>query len=225
MDRARVRRLDLAILLVFPVRVLSKRYPIELFMELNYWRRSWPLQVGNCPCDVHFAEYLEEHGVTGKTIFHFGSGEHHILGKRNLELGQPNEILAVTASREEHASYVDFIIENPKAARSYQVLFVDIYTLTPRLLPTFDLVTLFHLAEFYDEVASAYAPLNDTSLVDLFISKLNPGGRILLYSKSKPVKCAEKAQRILAEVVAEGRLVAEGEYKSLLLFACPEAIS
>ena len=39
---------------------------------LNFWDASWGLDERLCPCDVYFAEYLEEKGVKGASIFHFG---------------------------------------------------------------------------------------------------------------------------------------------------------
>src|SRR5262245_3374661 len=131
-------------------------------MQLNYYDHAWPLNVPQCPCDVHFLEYLQKHNLTEKVIFHFGTGAHHIVGKTNFESGEPNEILAVTASPREYEKYIEFIIHNPAAARCYKVMFTDIYTLTPRIIPNFDLVTLFHLGEYYDEERSAYAQLDDT---------------------------------------------------------------
>jgi hypothetical protein len=157
-------------------------------MQLNYWKASWPLRVGICPCDVHFAEYLQANEVKDKIIFHFGTGEHHLLGKTNFEAGGPNEILAITASQKEYDRYVELIINNPLAAKTYKVIFGDIYTLTPHIIPNFDLVTLFHLCEFYDEEMSAYAQLNDTSLLALFLSKLNSGGQIFIYKDPRKNK-------------------------------------
>src|SRR2546423_11084118 len=90
-----------------------------VLMQLNYWKASWPLLVDICPCDMHFVEYLQAEAVQDKVIFHFGTGAHHILGKMNLEAAVPNEILAITASREEYDSYIEFIIAHPLAAKTY----------------------------------------------------------------------------------------------------------
>ena len=187
-------------------------------MKLNYWQASWPLQSYCCPCDLHFIDYLNEAGVRDKVIFHFGSGEHHILGKTNLEAAVPNEILAITASRREHQTYIDFIIDNPLAAKTYKVLFGDIYTLTPRILPELDLVTLFHLCEFYDERTARYAELDDYSLVTLFVSKLNPGGKVLFYKGSSHFS---RCREVVDTIAAEGRLVPVDDYKSLLVYGLP----
>ena len=201
-------------------------------MELNYSEQSWPLRTSDCPCDVHFVEYLAETNAKGKSIFHFGTGGHHLVGKDNHERGNPNEILGITASKDEHEAYVDFIVRNPVASNYYKVLFADIYTLSPKLLPTFDLVTLFHLAEFYDDyqlwgngpmpasrkLNSEYARLNDMALVTMFGEMLNPGGKLLFYKRSdafldKPYPAAT----LVNELMSQGRLVIEGEYESLMI--------
>jgi hypothetical protein len=187
-------------------------------MQLNYWDWSWPLLTETCPCDIHFLEYLQANGIKDKVIFHFGTGEHHILGKKNLEAGETNEILAITASPAEYYKYIEFIIDNPSAARTYKVFFGDIYTLTPRIMPTFDLVTLFHLCEFYDEERSAYAQLDDSSLLDLFLSKLNSGGKIFFYQKSSHFA---HARPIIEGFVEQGKMRLVDEHKTLLVYGRP----
>jgi len=184
-------------------------------MQLNYWKNSWPLRVDWCPCDVHFLEYVRAHEVRDKVIFHFGTGEHHILGRSNLERDGPNEIFAITASRQEYERYIELVIDNPVAAKYYKVVFADIYTLTPRIIPSFDLVTLFHLCEFYDEEQSAYAQLDDSSLLALFFSKLNPGGRVLFYKGSFAFA---KAQIIIEDFVNRGKMIKVDEHKTLFVY-------
>lgn len=187
-------------------------------LRLNYWKKSWPLNPAICPCDVHFLEYLEEKNFKGRTIFHFGSGEHHIIGKKNFETGSPNEVLAITASRQEYEKYIDLIIDHPVVANYYKVMFADIYTLNARLLPCFDLVTLFHLCEFYDEKKSAYALLDDSSLLALFLSRLSAQGQILFYKGSDGFG---RAQTIIERFVSENKIVRAGEYKTLLVYEKP----
>jgi hypothetical protein len=203
-------------------------------MELNYYEKPWALRVQDCPCDLHFVQYLEAKKLEGKSIFHFGTGEHHLVGKNNHERGNPNEILGITASGQEHQAYIDFIINNPVVANYYKVLFGDIYTLSPRSLPPFDIVTLFHFAEFYDDqlfegtgtfelnlnrLNSKYARLNDTTLLELFLSGLNPGGKILFYRLSDAfVDKPYKAAKIIDDFVSQGKMFLEEEYKSLLVY-------
>ena len=191
-------------------------------MKLNYWQNSWALDREWCPCDFHFLEYLIASGSGGKSIFHFGSGEHHLLGRGNAVASKRNEILAITASKSEHAAYVDMIIHHPRIAQGYKVLFADIYTLTAALLPTFDFVSLFHLCEYYDPVKSAYARHDDKSLLQLFISKLNPEGRILFFRNSDGFA---ETRSIIQGLLSSGRLVEEENYKSLLIFQARPAVA
>ena len=184
-------------------------------VQLNYWEYSYPLEPDVCPCDMHFIEYLRSNKIVNRVIFHFGTGEHHILGKTNLEIGEPNEILGITASRQEYAHYIDFIIRNPASANYYKVMFADIYTLTPRILPQFDLVTLFHLCEFYDQEKSAYAALNDSSLLGLFLSKLHQDGRLFFYKGSFAFK---KTQRLIEHYIGHNQMIKVDEYKSLVVY-------
>jgi hypothetical protein len=186
--------------------------------RLNYFTEAWPLLEDICPCDIHFLEYLERHAERGRRIFHFGTGEHHILGRRNHALGAPNEILALTLSPEEHQQYVEFVINSPRAARSYKVIFADIYTLTSSFVRNFDLVTLFHLCEYYSEKQRAYAPLDDTSLLELFVENLNLGGRIFFYEGSWGY---EKTSRIITRFVDAGRLRIEKRFMSLIVCSVP----
>lgn len=185
-------------------------------MRLNIFAESWRY-VDYCPCDLHFAGYLEARAVRGKSIFHFGSGEHHLVGLRNA-LRQPqdrNEILAVTASPEEHARYLQLVVDDADLANSYKVLFTDIYTLSPRLLPDFDLVTLFHLCEYYDPERSAYARLDDAGLLHLFLSKLAPGGRLFFYTGSEGF---HRTEPMVAELVDRGRIEPVEAYESLIVY-------
>lgn len=184
-------------------------------MQSHYREGSWPLVTDICPCDVHFLEYLHANDIKDKLIFHFGTGEHHILGKTNFETGGPNEILAITCSPHEYDKYIGFIVDNPPAARTYKVIFGDVYTLTPRIIPAFDLVTLFHLCEFYNQERSAYAQLDDSSLLDLFVSKLNPGGRIFFYQQSSDFT---RAQAIIESFVEQRKLILVDAYKTLLVY-------
>ena len=152
-------------------------------VRLNFWRHSWPLKPDVCPCDVDFCDFIDDNNIRDQVIFHFGTGEHHVVARRNIDLQPPNHVLAVTASEAEYGSYIKYVIDNPHAGNYYKVLFLDIYTLSDRILPRFDVVTLFHLCEFFREQTSQYAPLDDRRLLDLFISRLQPGGAIAFLSR------------------------------------------
>lgn len=171
--------------------------------RLNYSEQSWPLRVDLCPCDTELVAWLKRRGIGGKAVFHFGTGDHHIVGRENAKLPRPNQVLGVTASREEYARYIDLVVAEPRIANSYKAMFLDIYTLSPRGLPDFDVVALFHLCEFYDPQASSYAPLDDRKLLDLFLKKLRPGGRILFYLGSNG---RDAMLRLVDNFIARGRL-------------------
>jgi len=185
-------------------------------MRLNYWKDSYPLSQDECPCDVHFVEYLERQRISNKNIFHFGTGEHHYLGLSNIRRtpSERNEILGVTASVGEYQAYMQLIVGQAELACYYKVMFADIYTLTGRTIPAFDLVTLFHLCEFYDPAKSKYAPQNDMTLLDLFLSKLNPEGLLFFYRRSMRFHLAEK---IIKDFVGQKRIAEVDEYKTLLV--------
>ncbi len=175
---------------------------------------SWPLRPERCPCDMHFVEYLRTHRIGGRSIFHFGSGEHHLVGREN-SVAAPNDILAVTASRREHETYMALVSSDPFVARHYHVLFADIYMLAPRLLPMFDLVTLFHLHEFWDAERHRYARHDDASLVKALLDRLSPGGLLLFYEGSDGFA---RTRLLLAQLIEAGTLAASGRFASLLLY-------
>ena len=176
--------------------------------------RSWPLTPAFCPCDVHFGEYLRERDIRHRSIFHLGTGGHHIVGKLNCEAGLANEILGLTLSPQENAQYVAAVIRNPLLGRHYKVLFADLYSLSAAGLPAFDIVTLFHLCEFADR-RSAGRRMDDARVLDLFLSKLAPGGLMVFY----PGSCGySQAQPLIAQVTGDRRLSPVEQYKSLAIF-------
>jgi hypothetical protein len=163
---------------------------------------------------VHFCSYLEERNVSKKSIFHFGSGGHHLVGRRNRDAALENEVLAITASPREHARYVKKVTRDPSLGRHYRVLFADIYDLSAASLPEFDVVTLFHLFE-YTPTDDQRRRLDDAGVLDLFRSKLTRHGRLLFYEGSigRP-----RTRGIIERAVADGKISFEEQYKSLLIY-------
>ncbi|MGE0698156.1 MAG: hypothetical protein AB7O57_03595 [Hyphomicrobiaceae bacterium] len=186
--------------------------------KLNYYEIGWYLDEALCPCDVHLVRWLAAEKVREAAIFHFGTGEHHTVGIKCHEAGSGNVVLGITASPREHEFYEQLIIERPEVGRSYKVLFGDIYQLDARLLPTFDVVSLFHVGEFRTEKNDAYGALTDDEMVRLLLGRLTPGGRMLFYSGSYAFDVAE---RIVARLVAEGALVTDGSFESLRIYRRP----
>lgn len=142
---------------------------------------AWRYQPDKCNCDGEFIEwfkviYKHYHNLN---ICHMGTGFDHKVG---TEL-QDHNVLGITYSPEEMARYIDII--QPPYARyfqyKYKVLFTDVHAINYKLLPDFDIVTLFHLGEIYEPGIDSMTMVD---VIDVFKNKLTPDGRILAYAKS-----------------------------------------
>jgi len=140
-----------------------------------------------------------------------------MVGLRNHSAGLANEVLALTLSPREHASYVARVIADPTLGESYKVLFADIYRLSAASLPSFDLITLFHLGEFAPSIQSG-GPADNREVLRLFCSKLSPGGFMLFYKGSFGYP---RVRQLLADAEADGAIAYVEEYKSLIIFQSP----
>ena len=183
--------------------------------KLHFWDAVWDLQIEQCPCDVHFCTWLEEQKITNASIFHFGTGSHHIVGIRTAENGSNNCVLGITASPGEYDAFVKLAIDRPDVEKTYKSFFGDIYQLEDRLLPTFDVVTLFHLCEFRNERNDLYGALTDRGVTDLLTAHTRSGGYILFYTKSFAFDTAEK---VIAEWEKEQGVERVGVYETLLVY-------
>ena len=182
--------------------------------RMHFVHYSWPLRSAVCPCDVDFCNYLSERNITRRSIFHFGTGGHHVVGLHNRDAGLANDILGLTLSPSEHARYVARVVRDPALGRHYKVLFADIYSLSCACLPRFDVVTLFHLSEFA-EASDAGRRMGDAGLLQLFQSTLLPEGLLMLYPGSYGYP---RAAPLIAQSVADGRMVLQERYKSLEIY-------
>lgn len=201
--------------LIYTTKIRRPSGPQNFGMQFYQENSSWKLDPKTCPCDLEFLEYVKKSEISGKSIFHFGTGTHHVIGLENQQLNQPNEILGITASAPEHQAYIRLVLKNKALAKYYKVLFGDIYTLTANTLPPLDIVNLFHLCEFYLPEHANLLHQNDESLVQLFLSKLNPGGKILFYSGSIGWGNAEP---IVKSFEAAGKIKLVEKYKHLLIY-------
>lgn len=181
--------------------------------EMIVYDHAWPASFETCPPDDDFGHWLAEAEVKGKTIFHFGTGEHHRLGTVAARLG--NHTIGITASRREMDAYEELVIGQPWVAHRYQVLFGDIYLLNPALLPTLDIVTLFHLCEFTDARRMDYGGCSDAELCDRLLRQLRPQGRFVVYPGSMAYN---RAQYIIDDLVGVGRIRFEQQYRSLAIY-------
>jgi hypothetical protein len=183
--------------------------------KLAYWNSTWSLDEKQCPCDVHFVQYLEEKKVSNAAVFHFGTGNHHYVGLKAAESGANNAVLGITASPQEYDAYVELLIENPRLGHTYKAYFGDIYQLDARLLPELDYVTLFHTGEFRTEANDSYGALTDLEVALVLADRLKPGGEMHFYSGSFAY---DKAEAVAAELAKLRPFDPAPDYKSLKIF-------
>jgi hypothetical protein len=181
--------------------------------KLDLWKDPWPLDEKQCPCDVHFTRYLAASGLKAQRIFHFGTGDHHHVGLQAAANG--HSALGITATEAEYASYVRLIVENPHLGKNYKVLFSDIYQTNLDLLPSFDLVTLFHVGEFWSANNAPFASLDDAALLAGMAGKLVKGGRLFLYTGSFAY---DVAARLIPDIATRNGLMEEPQVETLRVF-------
>jgi hypothetical protein len=167
------------------------------------------------PCDSQVVEWLDQQRITDAALYHFGTGGHHHVGIECAKPERRNSVFGITASPQEYEAYVKLVTGRPELLRFYNVVFGDIYLLNAKLLPTFDLVTLFHLCEFRGPQTDAYGGLTDLAVTNLLTDKTGPGGHILFYTGSMAF---EKAKPVIAQWEKERPVARVGEYKTLLVY-------
>jgi hypothetical protein len=180
--------------------------------QLNFWNATWSLDEKQCPCDIHFLDYLEAKGVKGKAIFHMGTGNHHIVGLRTAANGSGNHVLGITASREEYSDFIRLLIENPRLGFTYKAYFGDLYQIDRALLPELDFATLFHLGEYRTEANDGYGALTDLEATLVLADRLRKGGELHFFADSFAYDKAEAAAR---QVLRLRAFDDAGAYKSL----------
>jgi hypothetical protein len=187
---------------------------------LHYWNDSWDLRAAECPCDVHFVEWLDAQGITDSTIYHFGTGAHHHVGIECARPERRNAVLGITAAPQEYDRYVELAIARPDVLRYYNAVFGDIYLLNGKLLPTFDVVTLFHLCEFRGEKTDSYDGLTDLDVTNLLTDRTRPGGYILFFTTSFAFdwEGPMSARKVIARWEKERDVERVGMFKSLLVY-------
>ncbi len=182
---------------------------------LHFWQENWGFRIAECPCDLHMTEYLADHKVTDKTIYHFGTGDHHHVGISQVENGSRNSVLGITASTGEYESFVQLVIKRPELLRWYNALFGDIYMINRHLLPDLDIVSLFHLCEFRSEKNDKYDALTDAEVLNMLTDKLRPGGLMMFYPGSY---AWVKAEPIVKEWEKQPTIEFVEKYKTLLVY-------
>lgn len=186
---------------------------------LHYWDAFWDLREAECPCDVHFVEWLDQNGITDSTLYHFGTGGHHFVGIECARPDRRNAVLGITAAPQEYETYIKLAIERPDVLRYYNAVFGDIYLINRELLPAFDVVTLFHLCEFRGDKNDSYGALTDLEVAVLLTDKLRPGGHVLFFPASYAWDRADhSAKDVVAAWEREQPVERVGMYKSLLVY-------
>jgi len=192
----------------------------EAAAQLHYWDAYWDLRIKECPCDVHLVEWLDANQVTDSTVYHFGTGGHHYVGIECAAPHRRNAVLGITAAPQEHETYLKLAIERPDVLRHYNVVFGDIYLINPKLLPSFDVVSLFHLCEFRGKENDAYGGLTDLQVTNILTDKTRPGGHILFYPGSFAFDWdgPMSAKRVIAQWEQERDVERVGDFQTLLVY-------
>ena len=185
-------------------------------LKMNLWDAKWDLDEAQCPCDIHFNQWIESNRVTGKTIYHFGTGQHHIVGLTQAQNGLDNVVFGITASITEYEAYVKLVTEHNNIGKSYLAYFGDIYLTNPRLLPPLDIATMFHAGEYIgaNTTSPEYGGMDDLAVTRILLDRMPPGGHVLFYTGSFAF---DRAEAIVATLERERKLERAGTFKSLLV--------
>jgi hypothetical protein len=185
-------------------------------LKMNFWDAKWDLDEANCPCDIHFNQWIEANKIANKTIYHFGTGTHHIVGLTQAANGSNNAVFAITASTVEYDTYMKLALDQPQILKSYLVYFGDAYLTNPRLLPRLDIATMFHAGEYIgaNTTSPEYGGMDDLGLTRILVDRMRPGGHVLFYTGSFAF---DKAEAIVETLSREKKLERAGTFKSLLV--------
>ena len=186
---------------------------------LNIWNDLWEFRPQDCPCDVDFVDWLDAACIRDSAIYHFGTGGHHHVGIECAKPHRRNAVLAITAAPREYETFVQLAIARPDVLRHYNAVFGDIYLANGRLLPEFDVVTLFHLCEFRGEANEAYGAMSDLDLMNLMTERLKPGGHLLVFPGSFAWDRADhSAKDVVADWARAQPVERVGTFRSLDIY-------
>jgi hypothetical protein len=189
---------------------------LDAMLKMNFWDAKWDLDEAQCPCDIHFNQWIEANKISGKTIYHFGTGTHHIVGLTQAANGSDNAVFAITASTTEYDAYIKLAMDQPQILKRYLAYFGDGYLTTARLLPEIDIATMFHAGEYIgaNTTSPEYGGIDDLGLARILLERMRPDGRLLFYTGSFAFDKADALARVLE---GENKLVRNGMFKSLLV--------
>jgi len=183
---------------------------------MNLWDAKWDLDEAQCPCDVHFNQWIDANKITDKTIYHFGTGTHHIVGLTQAANGSNNVVFGITASIIEYEAYIKLVNERPQLSKNYLAYFGDVYLTDGRLLPPLDIATMFHAGEYIGDntTTAAYGGVDDLGVARILLDRMPSGGHLLFYTGSFAF---DKAEAIVETLAHEKQLERAGTFKSLLV--------
>ena len=185
-------------------------------MKLNVYRKSYDFQPHECPADADFCELIKSNEYFRlKKIFHFGTGNHHVIGKINHDKDFKNSIIGVTLQDEEHFAYIQMLKRNPMYAKYYKVIYADIFTLNNNFLPVFDIVNLFHLGEYFHKGTPYYQFDTEINFLKNMIDHSSRDAKFIFYKRSRPGPGFEMHKK---QIESETNLKLEYSYKSLLIY-------
>ena len=185
-------------------------------LKMNFWDAKWDLDEAQCPCDIHFNQWIEANKIVNQTIYHFGTGTHHIVGLTQAANGSNNAVFAITASTIEYDAYMKLALDRPQILKSYLVYFGDAYLTNARLLPQLDIATMFHAGEYIgaNTTSPEYGGMDDLGLTRILVDRMRPGGHVLFYTGSFAF---DKAEAIVETLSREKKMERAGAFKSLLV--------
>ena len=139
----------------------------------------WPHQPELCAADDQFIAWVRTRMPwRAGTVLHFGTGDHHRVGRILCTERRLMQVLGATGSIEELNTWAR-LREAGEVPRKYAVVFGDQYCWPWELMPEMDLVTLFHLGEF--DWRNARDTLNE---VIVSAADQSPTGLIAFYTGS-----------------------------------------
>jgi LmbE family N-acetylglucosaminyl deacetylase len=184
--------------------------------KFNTYNELWKYDYKRCPCDKHFINYVKSLNINDLSIFHLGTGGHHIVGDSLRD----HNILGITASIKEYQEYMNMLETDPELSLKYKAFYGDMYTLnTVPFLNSFDIITNFHLCEFSkkyykrkDRIIEDYGQQTDVELIKTLYSMLKDDGKMVMYKKSNEGKVAHQL------VDDSGLFKKSHDYESLTIY-------
>lgn len=174
----------------------------------------WMANREKCPCDWEALEWLEQHPQENRIVFHMGTGLHHLIGRTEAHRPGGAYVIGLTCTPLEYLGYIDEVIEDPVLGNGYHCLFGDIYTFEPQFfLPEVDVVTLFHLGEFTNDLRAAYGGVGDRSVIERFLFQPSNRERVLMFYTGS--NGYERIRPIIDEVLRDGVAREDPPYGSL----------